>query len=88
MKSETVTISMDESLDAMSLAYCVQTACRFTSRIHLTDGTRRINAKSIMGMMSLGIAMGDAIVVEAEGEDEEAAAAAMKEILEGKNGSV
>ena len=84
MKSETVTISVGDSPDAQALAYCVQTACNYTSRIHLTDGTRRINAKSIMGMLSLGVALGDSITIEAEGEDEEAAVIAMAEILEGR----
>ena len=84
MNSETVTISMDESLDAMSLAYCVQTACRFTSRIHLTDGTRRINAKSIMGMMALGLALGDSVTVSADGPDEEEAVNAMAAFITGE----
>ena len=84
MKSETVTISLGDNQDTMSLAYCVQTACNFSSKIHLTDGTRKINAKSIMGMLSLGVALGDRIMVEAEGPDEEAAVKAVCEALEGR----
>ena len=83
MKNETVTVSLSDSPDASALALCVQKACNFRSSIYLTDGVRRINAKSIMGMLSLGIAIGDEIQVETDGEDEEDAARAMKAILEG-----
>jgi len=84
VKSDTVTISMGDSMDAMALALCVQTACNYRSRIILTDGHRTINAKSVMGMLSLGAAFGDSLTVEAEGEDEAEAVEAMAAILEGK----
>ena len=83
MKNETVTISLGDSPDASAMALCVQTACNYRSSIYLTDGIRRINAKSIMGMLSLGIAIGDEVQIEANGDDEENAVHAMKAILEG-----
>ena len=59
------------------IAELVQVACRFDSEIILESDNRRINAKSIMGMMTLGLNYGDSIVVSANGSDEEEA---MKEI--------
>ena len=59
------------------IAELVQVACQFDSDIMLESDNRRINAKSIMGMMTLGLNYGDSIVVSANGTDEEEA---MKEI--------
>ena len=44
-------------------------------------GIRRVNVKSIMGMMSMALLNGEEVVIDAEGEDEEAAAAAIEEFL-------
>ena len=52
------------------IAELVQVACQFDSDIMLESDNRRINAKSIMGMMTLGLSAGESVVVSAEGEDE------------------
>ena len=52
----------------------VQTAGRFNSVISIIMDNKRVNAKSIMGMMSLSVGNGDEVVVVAEGVDEEAEA--------------
>ena len=52
----------------------VQKASQFSSRVYIEVGTKSINAKSIMGMMSLRVGSGDEVVVVTEGNDEEAAA--------------
>ena len=83
MKNETVTISFKEVPDASHVALCVQKACSYRSSVYLTDGVRRVNAKSIMGMLSLGLALGDEISIEASGDDEEEAVLGMKAFLEG-----
>ena len=83
MRERNVTVSLKDGLDARGIAMCVQTASRFRSGIYLKDGVRRMNAKSIMGMMALGLALGDQITVAAEGKDEEAAVDAMAAFLEG-----
>ena len=69
-----------EDFDARKLARLVQTANGFDSRIYLEYGDSRINAKSIMGMMSIG-KLGDVcVVIDAEGTDEaEALAGFVKE---------
>jgi catabolite repression HPr-like protein len=52
----------------------VQKASQFSSKVRIEVGTKSINAKSIMGMMTLSVGNGDEVVVVAEGVDEEAAA--------------
>ena len=45
-------------------------ASQYNSKIYVEDGDRKVNAKSIMGMMTLGLSAGESVVVSAEGEDE------------------
>ena len=52
------------------IAELVQVACQFSSSLYLVRGNHRINAKSIMGMMSLGLAQNEEVIVSAEGTDE------------------
>lgn len=63
------------------IAELVQVACQFTSSVFLISGTHRINAKSIMGIMALNPSKGKTIEIEADGEDEIAAAEAMESFL-------
>ena len=84
MKTSTVTVGLN-GLNAHEIAMSVQTASRFQAEIHLTDGERRMNAKSIMGMMALGLALGDDVTIEANGPDEEDAVLAMTAFLEGSS---
>ena len=62
----------------------VQIASRFQSSIYMSEGSRRVNAKSIMGMMALGINNGAELYVSAEGEDEEDAISAISGYLLGE----
>ena len=57
---------------------------RYPFDIDLRSGRDVVDAKSIMGMMALGLALGDVVTIEAEGTDEEEAASAIAEFLEGK----
>jgi len=89
MKTETVVVAVDNGMEPREIALFVQMASRFDSILHLTDGQRRMNAKSIMGMMALGLALGDSVTVEADGTDEDEALQAVTSFLKGKtNGSV
>lgn len=74
MVKKTVTIQRKEGLDARPIAMLVQKASQFTSKVHIEVGNKSINAKSIMGMMSLSVGNGDEVVVVTEGSDEMAAA--------------
>ncbi|MBO6308453.1 MAG: HPr family phosphocarrier protein, partial [Oribacterium sp.] len=62
----------------------VQIASRYESRIYMADGPRKVNAKSIMGMMALGVNNGQEIVISAEGSDEDAAVEALAQYLKGQ----
>ena len=73
MIRKSVTINC-EGLEARPIAMLVQKASQFTSKVHIEIGTKKVNAKSIMGMMSLSVCGGDEVVVVTEGTDEEVAA--------------
>ena len=73
MIKKSVTINC-EGLEARPIAMLVQKASQYASTVHIEVGTKRVNAKSIMGMMSLSVCGGDEIVVVTEGKDEEEAA--------------
>ncbi len=81
MKKQNVEIRLKNGLEARPIALLVQTASQFLSRVYLVQGERRINAKSIMGMMTLVLASGDEVTVSAEGEDEDAAVEAIVKYL-------
>lgn len=84
MKTKTVRVTIGDGLDARGVALCVQRASGFQSEIMLTDGVRRMNAKSLMGMMALGVALGDEVRIEANGVDENEALDSMVCFLEGR----
>ena len=69
MTQKTVTIRTAEK-SSRPIAMLVQTACMFNSHIVIESGKKAINAKSLMGVMALGLQQGDTIVVTAEGLDE------------------
>ena len=84
MKTKVVQVLREQGMDAMSVALCVQKASQFDASLYLRDGTRRMNAKSLMGMMTLGLMAGDSVTVEAEGADEDAALSGLCDFFEGK----
>ena len=75
MVTKKITIKIPSGLDARPAALLVQVASQYESSIYIECEEKKINAKSIMGMMSLGLAAGDEVVVSANGSDEEAAVA-------------
>ena len=82
MIQKPITVRFEKTLDARPIAFLVQEASQFCSQIYLEVGTKKINAKSIMGMMSLKLQDGDEIMVVAEGQDEQKAAERIEEFLE------
>lgn len=68
-------------LHARASAKLTQTASRFRCEIWLSRSGRRVNAKSIMGVMMLAAGKGSTVVVEADGEDAEQAVSALKELV-------
>lgn len=78
-----ITVRFENGLDARPIAFLVQEASQFTSRIFLEVGSKKINAKSIMGMMSLTLRDGDEVTVVADGQDEQVAVDSIRHFLEG-----
>jgi phosphocarrier protein len=56
-------------------------AGKFAAEVWLTKNTRRVNAKSIMGVMMLAAARGSTLKIEADGPDEAEAVAALRELI-------
>ena len=79
MIEKTVTITNPTGLHARPAALFVQTAGKFTSYVWLSKNDKKVNAKSIMGLMSLAVSNGTAITIGAEGEDEQIA---VKELID------
>lgn len=69
-------------MDARRIALLVQTAGRFESEIYISKQNRRINAKSLMGTMALGMMSGEEVTVEVNGADEQEAVSAIGSFLE------
>ena len=78
---KSVVVKMQQDFEARPIANLVQVANRYESKIYLEHGDGRVNAKSIMGMMSLALLNGEEILVDAEGADEAEAVAAIEEFL-------
>ena len=78
---KSVLVKMQQEIEARPIANLVQVANRYESKIYLEHGDSRVNAKSIMGMMSLALLNGEEILVDAEGADEAEAVAAIEEFL-------
>ncbi|MGN0495554.1 MAG: HPr family phosphocarrier protein [Lachnospiraceae bacterium] len=82
MVSKTVRINLVGDAEARPVAILVQKASQFDSKVYITSEEKKINAKSIMGMMSLGLSQNAEVTISAEGEDEQAAVTALAQYLE------
>ncbi|WP_175990323.1 HPr family phosphocarrier protein [Bacillus sp. Marseille-Q1617] len=85
MVEKQVEVKLKTGLQARPAALFVQEANRFSSEIFLEKGGKKVNAKSIMGLMSLAISTGSEIILAADGSDEEEAIAALEKFV-GKEG--
>lgn len=81
MIKKAVTIQLSEGLDARPIALLVHEASKYTSTVYIESEEKQINAKSIMGMMSLRLLPGQEIAVVANGEDEEKAVEGIEAFL-------
>ncbi len=72
----------EDSEGKLPVAMFVQVASRFDSKIYLEMEDKKINAKSIMGMMSLPLYPNEELLVSCEGDDEAAAIEAIEEFLQ------
>ncbi len=85
MIKKPITIQIASGLEARPVALLVQVASQYESKIYVEDGSKKVNAKSIMGMMSLGLSTGESIIVSAEGSDEQAAIENIEKYLSSDN---
>ncbi len=83
-KETSVLITNRVGLHARPARLLVQTAAQFRSQFSLQRGEKKVNAKSIIGVLQLGARMGHTLVVRAEGEDAEQALAALSSLVERK----
>ncbi len=84
MTKRNIRVRLEGSAEARPVALLVQEASKYDSIIYIQAGGRRVNAKSIMGMMSLGINTGEELEVSADGIDEKAAVEGIDGFLSGK----
>lgn len=84
MKQKEIVISIPNGLEARPVALLVQVASRFDSVIHIEIDEKKVNAKSIMGMMSLGLSEGQKVVIIADGDDETEAINSIEQYLSNK----
>jgi len=81
MQVSTITVKHETGLHARPAALFVQVASKFQSRIWVELGSKKVNAKSIMGVMSLSVSKGDEVVLIADGKDEKKAMAAITQLV-------
>jgi phosphocarrier protein len=86
MIQRTVIISNRLGLHARASAKLTKLAGGFASDVHLTRNDRRVNAKSIMGVMMLAAGLGAEIQIETDGSDEQAAMDALCGLVAGRFG--
>lgn len=81
MFSKEVVVTCQSGLHNKQATYFVQKANEFESKVYLEADNRRMNAKSLLGIMSLGILTGTTVTLSATGSDAEAAVNALEELL-------
>lgn len=81
MERKTITVNAPDGNEVSPVAKLVQIACQFESAIYLENGTRKVNAKSIMGMMALTLDKGMQVTIYADGKDENAAVEELESYL-------
>ncbi len=84
MKTKTIQVKLENGLGASPIALLVQEASKYESKIYVESRGKKVNAKSIMGMMTLGLDNGEQMTVTAEGEDELLAVDSIEKFLSGE----
>lgn len=82
MYSKEVVVRCESGLHNRQATYFVQKANEFGSSVWLESGSRKMNAKSLLGIMSLGIVTGTTVTLLADGSDAEAAVTALELLLQ------
>ena len=82
MFSKEIIVRCESGLHNKQATYFVQKANEFASSIWFESGNRKMNAKSLLGIMSLGIITGSTVVISASGADAEDAVSALEVLLQ------
>ena len=82
MYNKEIVVRCESGLHNKQATYFVQKANEFSSSIWLESDNRKMNAKSLLGIMSLGIVTGATVTLIANGPDEEAAVTALEALLQ------
>ena len=84
MIKKSMTIQLQSGLEARPVALLVQVASQHECSSYVEADNKKVNAKSIMGMMTLGLAPGEKVTVTAVGADEEEAIRSIEQYLSAK----
>ncbi|MBQ4259867.1 MAG: HPr family phosphocarrier protein [Lachnospiraceae bacterium] len=84
MTKKNICIRLERGLEATPVAFLVQEASKYDSTIYIQVEGKKVNAKSMMGMMSLGLNAGEELEVIADGADEKEAVSGIEAFLSGK----
>lgn len=84
MIKKAITVNILGGKEERPIAMLVQIANDFKSQIYFESDNKHVNAKSIMGMMTLALYPGEPVTVSASGEDEEAAIDRIEKYLTGE----
>ena len=85
MISREMEIKIPSGLDPSTIALFIQIASQYDSSVYVDVKNKKVNAKSIMGMMTLGLNAGESVVVSADGTDEQAAIENIEKYLSSHN---
>ncbi len=86
MYTQEITVNNEVGLHAKAATYFIQKANEFKSGIWVEKDERRVNAKSLLGVLSLGIVQGTTITLIADGSDQEEAVKALSELIDSNFG--
>ena len=81
MIEKEIVVKCESGLHNRQATYFVQKANEFNCTVYLESENRRMNAKSLLGIMSLGVITGATVTLSAEGSDAEAAIGALEQML-------
>ena len=82
MFSKEIVVRCESGLHNRQATYFVQKANEYVSDIWVETGSRKMNAKSLLGIMSLSVITGSTVVISASGDDEEEAVNALEALLQ------
>ncbi len=84
MMTRNIEVSNRIGLCAGPASFFIQEACSFQSSIWVEKGDRKVNAKSLLGLLSMGIRQGETITLSADGADELAALDGLEDLLKNR----